>query len=188
MQDWFGSLTRLDVLGFEASPDHFAVVAATLAGAPSVDLRNVALIGADYAEPTVRLYRSGGSGKADSLFAVRGEDFDVVPAVRLSSVLAEYLAVHGPTPVVLRMNIEGAEEYVVDDLIEAGLVTSITGYYGMWDDVGKIDPDTDRRFRRRLRAVGIRTHTFNDRDYRDRLRMRVIRYDITTTLAAVRRG
>jgi len=67
-------------------------------------------------------------------------------------------------PVILRMNIEGAEQFVIQDLIDAGLHRSIDGYYGMWDDLSKVDPSAAKTFRRLLRDNGISTITFNDRD------------------------
>ena len=88
-------------------------------------------------------------------------------------------------PVILRMNIEGAEQFVIQDLLDSGLTASVDGYYGMWDDVSKIDPKADRRFRRLLRANGITNVTFNDRDLPYRLRRFAIRTDIETS---IRRG
>ncbi|MFA5882883.1 MAG: hypothetical protein WDA60_03435 [Acidimicrobiia bacterium] len=187
VRHWLGDRTDLSVLGFEASPEHFPVVQAAYADAP-VDFRNVALVGPDHPSDVVRLYRSGGSGKADSLFAERGEEFDTVPAVRLSAVLEEFFAEHGRQPLLVRMNIEGAEEFVIDDLVDSGLVEQVAGFYGMWDDLGKIDPARDAAFRRTLRAHHIHTVTFNDRDYGHRFRLWAVRYDMNTALVAAAAG
>jgi hypothetical protein len=82
------------------------------------------------------------------------------------------------------MNIEGAEHFVIDDLLDARLHTSIDGYYGMWDDLSKIDPNDDSRFRQLLRDYRISKLTFNDRDLPFWLRRYAIRTDIETSIRA----
>lgn len=173
---WFGE--RMMAIGFEASPQYAADVAKALAEFP-VEVRQEALVGPDHEGPTIRLYRAGGDGRGDSLFAERGADYDDVPAVRLSTVLAQWPPYY---PVLLRMNIEGAEQFVIDDLIEAGMINRIAGFYGMWDDLAKIDPDRDAQFRQLLRRHRIHPVTFNDRDLGHPLRMWAIRYDMATHL------
>jgi len=98
--------------------------------------------------------------------------------------MQRFLDDHGPMPIILRMNIEGAELFVVEDLIAAGMTKMIAGYYGMWDDLSKIDVRRDREFRRLLRMHSIATLTFNDRDSEVPLRLSAIRYDIVTSLIA----
>ena len=164
MRRWFGDRYELHVLGFEASAEHVRDASAALADLDLVRLHHAALVGPDHVGDEVRLYKDGGDGKGDSLFAARGEEYEMAPARRLSQVLAAEGYVLGEIPVILRMNIEGAEQGVIEDLLDAGLHTSVDGYYGMWDDLSKIDPDADRRFRRLLRDHRISTITFNDRD------------------------
>jgi hypothetical protein len=106
--------------------------------------------------------------------------------VRLSEVLGRFYKAHGEVPTLLRMNIEGAEPFVIDDLIAHGIRSKISGFYGMWDDISKIDPSKDAIFRRVLRANAIRTVTFNDRDIGHPLREWCIRYDLATSLLADR--
>jgi len=182
MQRWFADRYELHILGFEASGEHFRDASTELADVEGVRLHHVALVGPDHVGEEVRLYKTGGGGHGDSLFAARGENYDVVPARRLSQVLADEGYVLGELPVILRMNIEGAEQFVIDDLIDAGLHASIDGYYGMWDDLSKIDPAADRRFRRLLRDHRISTVTFNDRDLDFRLRRHAIRTDVATSV------
>jgi hypothetical protein len=182
VSQWFGDSVRL--VGYEASSEHFAAAERNLRDVPRTELRHAALVGPDYPDSTVRLYKAGGDGRADSLFAERGSDFEEVPAVRLSQELADYYTAEGPVPTVVRMNIEGAELFVVEDLVAAGVADAVCGYYGMWDDLSKIDPDRDRQFRRLLRANRIRTVPFNDRDLGHRLREWAIRYDLATSLAS----
>ena len=177
---------RAAMIGFEASDEHCAAARQTLAGIVGLDLRHGALVGPDNSEPSVRLYKAGGGGRGDSLFAERGEPFELVQAVRLSDVLREFYDTHGDVPTLIRMNIEGAEVFVVEDLIRSGMRSKVSGFYGMWDDLSKIDRRKDAEFRELLRRNDIHTVTFNDRDLGHSLREWAIRYDLTTSLLADR--
>jgi hypothetical protein len=187
MDEWFSTRYDLEILGFEAGGEHVADARSALADVAGVELDHVALVGPDHVGDEVELYLSGGQsrGKGDSLFSTRGQRSETVPARRLSKVLADRGCSFDTMPVILRMNIEGAEQFVIQDLLDTGLTASIDGYYGMWDDVSKIDPKADKRFRRLLRANGITNVTFNDRDLPYRLRRFAIRTDIETS---IRRG
>ncbi len=66
-----------------------------------------------------------------------------VPALRLSRFISQNEAISPDAIVTLRMNIEGAETFVIEDLRDAGLIGRIDGFYGMWDDLYKIDPALD---------------------------------------------
>jgi hypothetical protein len=186
MQSWFGDRCKLQLVGFEASSEHCRDAAANLADLSRLDLRNAALVGPDAGTDWVKLYKSAGRGKADSLFRDGGAGYELAPAERLSTVLlreyGEWLA-HGA--VLLRMNIEGSEYDVIDDLVRSGVHARIDGYFGMWDDVSKLDPAKDRLFRRLLKAVGIKTVTFNDRDLPHPIRRLAIRVALDS---AIRRG
>ncbi len=181
MRQWFGDRYELEVLAFEAGSEHVSDASAALADL-GVKVHHVALVGPDHVGDEVRLHKGGGGGKGDSLFAARGDDFEVVPARRLSQLLADGGYDLDKIPVILRMNIEGAEQFVIDDLLDAGLEQSIDGYYGMWDDLSKIDPAADARFRTLLTSHGISPVTFNDRDLHFTLRRYAIRYDIETSI------
>ena len=184
MYKWFADRYELHVLGFEASAEHFRKVSVVLGDLDHGRLHQVALVGPDHVGDEVRLYKAGGEGEGDSLFATRGEEYESVPAQRLSQVLADEGYVLSKTPVILRMNIEGAEHFVIEDLIDAGLNIFIDGYYGMWDDLSKIDPNADGRFRQLLRDHQISNITFNDRDLPVWLRRYAIRADIETSVRA----
>ena len=80
------------------------------------------------------------------------------------------------------MNIEGAEYDVIEDLVESQLARYISGYYGMWDDVSKIDMQRDDRFRAFLAKNQIHPFTFNGRDIPWAVRMSCIEYDINTSV------
>lgn len=180
MHEWF---PQAALIGFEASAEHYEKASAGLADITGLELRQEAVVGPDHQDQTITLYKTGGDGKGDSLFAERGSVTETVPAVRLSSVLAD----HPGLPVILRMNIEGAELYVIEDLIAAGMLGRVAGFYGMWDDLSKIDPAEDRRFRRLLAEHHIRPITFNDRDCPYPRRLKAIRGDMASQLVRATR-
>lgn len=183
VRSWLSSKYELRILAFEASPAHYRAALENLSWVPELDLRHAALVSPDWTYPTARLYRSGGEGRGDSLFSQRGEGFDEVAAVRLSDVLAQEDVLG--MAVILRMNIEGSEKAVLDDLAEARLLGAIDGFYGMWDDLERIDPVAGGEFRRQLRAQRVRPFTFNERDLRVGLRRWAIR---THMVASIRQG
>ena len=82
------------------------------------------------------------------------------------------------------MNIEGSEVDVIQDLVESGLAKHIDGYFGMWDDMSKINQKKDDEFRLFLRNHHIHPFTFNERDFMAPLRVKAIRYDIATAIRA----
>jgi hypothetical protein len=152
------------MLAVEASPAHFAVAREQLADVP-VRLVNAALVGPDCDASTVRLYRTA-RGTADSLFG-KGEHDDV-KAVRLSTLIPS------DRVALVRMNVEGSELDIVEDLLDAGV--PVAGWYGMWDDAER--KGRAERLRQLMREYGIRTITFNERDTRWRIRLWAIRHDI----------
>jgi FkbM family methyltransferase len=173
---WFGGRVNLQMIGFEAGASQYQDAERNLADIP-VDLRRAALVGPDHLAGTVTFY-VGGNDRGHSLFPGRGDEVDSVPAVHLSEVIREA----DVDRIILRMNIEGAEEFVIDDLIANSLTGRVAGFYGMWDDLWKLDAPRDRAFRKKLRANGIEHVTFNDRDLDHRLRRAAIRFDIETSL------
>ena len=189
---WFAARCDLHMVGFEASGEHWHEAAANLADLRGLDLRHLALVGPDAPAGPVKLFKSGGEGKADSIYREQASvvtpepRYEVVPAERLSDVLRrDFGSWLDEVPVLLRMNIEGAEYDVIEDLVHSGLAPLIDGYYGMWDDTSKFDPNKDRRFRRMVKQAGIRTVTFNDRDLSHRPRRLAIRLALDL---GIRRG
>jgi hypothetical protein len=182
MDDWFGDQYELQLVGFEASAEHHRDALENLADLEHLDLRQLALVGPDATEDHVRLYKGARDGKADSLHRA-GPRYEVVPAERLSTVLErDYGAWLTDAPLLLRMNIEGSEYDVIADLVRSGMSARIDGYFGMWDDVSKLDPERDRAFRRLLKDNRISSVTFNDRDLRHGLRRRAVRLALDTSL------
>ncbi len=181
---WFGR--RLHIIAFEANPKHYAAATKSLAGIAHLDLRNEALVGHRFSDPVVRLYMAGGNGTGDSLFSERGETYEEVRASHLSEILQEE-PIADSAPILIRMNIEGAEIFVIEDLVQADMADRIAGFYGMWDDLSKIDYVRDAAFRKLLHDKGIATVTFNDRDMGHRLREWSIRYDMVTSMGSARR-
>ena len=184
---WLGGRFDVRIVAFEAGSRQFAVAREALADVPGLDLRHEALVGPEHAGATITLHRSPG-GYADSIFAAGGNDREDVPATRLSAVLLSEHARHDG-PVVVRMNIEGAELAVLEDLVAAGLDARVDGWYGLWDDVGRIDARLETRFARLLAERDISPLTFNGRDVGYALRRLAIRIDLATSIrSGERRG
>ncbi len=169
-----------DAYGFEASERSFRVASRDLGELPGVELFHVALVHDVPGEGTVRLYRSARS-IADSLHRTN-DSYEEVPARRLSDWLVDRRIDLDHAICLLRMNIEGAEFDVLRDLVEQGLAHKVDGYYGMWDDLSKLDEAGDRGFRAYLDRHGIHPLTFNGRDMAWGMRRWCIRYDVGTSL------
>jgi FkbM family methyltransferase len=176
-----------EAFGFEANQESFRQVNEKFVGKGHVSVFHKALCNAAPPHGTIRLYHDGRGGTGDSLYRP-GDSFEDVEAVRLSDWLRERHIALEDRICLLRMNIEGAEYDVVQDLVEHGLAAHIDGYYGMWDDISKIDIERDAEFRAFISRNDIRPFTFNRRDLKWRVRMKCIEYDMnTSTLAGLRR-
>ena len=183
VDEWFSDSCDLTILAFEANGASFAAANEALHDIESLDLRHEALVGPAHEGETVELHLDGEAGKGDSLFAARGEVVEVVLARRLTDVLRTDYPWYDSAALLIRMNIEGAEMFVIEDLQDAGMVDDVDGFYGMWDDLSKIDPDLDVVFMALLRGSGITTVTFNDRDMPYRLRMSAVRRSMIAAIA-----
>lgn len=189
MLEWFGRGQGLIVYGFEANPVYFECASRLFENRPNVELINAAVVGPDHIGATVDLFLDGSAGLGDSLFAKRGSGLTVkVPAIKLSEFIKARRLDQAGKPIILRMNIEGAELFVLQDLIDAGMTSVVSGWYGLWNDCAKIDPKLDRDLQQAKVASGIENFTFNDRDSRGRyarFREAVIRYDLATSIMPV---
>ena len=184
MHEWFGRRWPLRIVGIEASGAHCEAARAHLSDIPRLVVRHAALVGPGHGGETATLFLHSASGR-DATLLVPSAHAETVPAVHLSSILmTELMPPHEDALVVIRMNIEGSEDDVIADLVSRGMHARVAGWFGMWDDLAKRDPERARAFRRRLRDAGIRTFTFNGRDMRHRIRRLAIRLAIDAALRA----
>ena len=175
-------LTRkFHVYGFEASKESFEQARKKLAHLKTVNLFHKALCNLDAPDSRIKLYKDMRRGLGDSLYR-RSDSYEEVEAVRFSDWLREHNIALENIICLLRMNIEGAEYDVLKDLVARDLASRIDGFYGMWDDLSKIDKARDREFLTFLAAHNIHPFTFNGRDLEWRLRLRCIEYDINTSV------
>ncbi len=174
--------THYRAVGFEASQTFYKEAQQNTAHLPHVEMVHAALCYQIPRGNTVRLYLSPADGRASSLYRTSFGVYEEVPAIRLSDWIQDQDVDLTRTVLILRMNIEGAETEVIRDLLETGLAEYVDGYFGMWDDVAKDDPEKGKAFLNLLNQAGIRPFTFNDRDFRSDWRMRCIAYALDTAL------
>jgi hypothetical protein len=133
----------------------------------------------------IKVYKdSKGTGGGNSIYRPYFGDYEEVKAIRFSDWLYKNNINLKNSICILRMNIEGAEFDVISDLIENGLTDYIDGYFGMWDDVLKINAYRDYKFRNLLAKNAISPFTFNGRDFCFGFRLKCIEYEINTSIQA----
>ena len=132
----------------------------------------------------LKLYTDGSDGIGNSVYRKGSGHWVEVEAVCLSDWIQAHHLDLKQHVCLLRMNIEGAEIDVITDLVESNLASSIDGYFGLWDDMSKIDATEDENFRRLLTRNRIHPCTFNGRDLEHRFRMRCIAYEVHTAVLA----
>ncbi len=174
--------TRYRAVGFEAGHTFYEEARHHTAHLPNVELIHAALCYHIPEGNTVRLYLSPADGRASSLYRENFGVYEEVPAMRLSEWIKAQNVDLTRTILLLRMNIEGAEVEVIQDLLDSGLANQVDGYFGLWDDVAKDDPERGKAFLNILKRTGIRPFTLNDRDFRSAWRMRCIAYALETAL------
>jgi len=181
LSKWLANFPNLRLVGFEAHPEYYEAACQTVGDLPRIELLNQALVGPGQGA-TVQLNLNGGSGVGDSLIRRVGEESISVETSRLS----EYLRKVGFKPqqdiLLVRMNIEGAEVFVLEDMIDADLISAVDGFYGYWDDPYKIGGEFAQRFDALMNRLRIETVPFNDIDSRSILRRALIKYDIATSI------
>ena len=166
--------------GFEANSDSYQQAKTKFAGKQNVKMVHAALCAEDPSSGKIRLYKMSG-GMGDSIYRPT-DSYEEVDATRFTTWLSDNRIVLDHNICLLRMNIEGAEYDVIKDLVDAGMANNIDGYYGMWDDLSKIDVDRDDEFRAFLSRNRISPCTFNGRDMNLPLRQKCIDYDIDTSI------
>lgn len=170
--------------GFEASTDFFNQARQSLGEKDNLHLTNAALCGTVPAGGSIKLYKGGGDGLGSSVYRDTLGDYEEVQAVRFSDWIKGHDLDLKTSICLLRMNIEGSERDVLEDLADSGLAQHIDGYFGMWDDLSKIDRNRDDEFRAFLMRHRIHPFTFNGRDLWYPFRIAAIEYDIATAVQA----
>lgn len=190
VREWFGHLRNLTIYGFEANPDYHADAEALFSGDSRVKIINAAVVGPDHTSERVTLNIGGKlNGLGDSLFKKHDRHTSAieVAAIRLSEFMRREGIDRSDAAVIIRMNIEGAELHVLRDLNQAGLISRIDGWYGLWNDCSKIDPVLGHELEKLKSTASIENVSFNDRDSRGkyaRLKEALIRYDIETMIGS----
>lgn len=174
--------TNYKAFGFEASRLFYQEVKSKYIHKRNVKIINNALCFDLPKTGKVKLFIDPEGGEGNSIYRKHFRKFEEVAAVRFSDWIQRNNIDLSKSVCLLRMNIEGAEYDVIKDLVDSRLAENIDGYYGMWDDVSKIDISRDKEFRALLAKHDISSITFNGRDLKDPLRMECIRYDIRTSL------
>lgn len=152
-----------NIYAFEANPQSYRVAVNNVKSIAQLSFFNLALVNKVPESGLVRLYTSK-KGLGDSIYRAEKGSFVEVPAVRLSDFIREHnIPIHNSINII-RMNIEGCEFDVMKDLAENDLVKYFDGFYGMWDDVGKIDYEKDKEFRKLLKRLNVHPFPFNGRD------------------------
>lgn len=172
-----------EAYGFEASQESFKQVATKFANKAHVHLINKALVNNIPIGGKIKLYKDMKIGIGDSIYRQTAK-YEEVEALRLSDFLLENHLLEDNKIVLMRMNIEGAEYDVIQDLIGNNLFNYIDGYFGMWDDIIKIDIKMDAEFRVLLSKYQIHNFTFNGRDMSRYIlfRRKCIKYHIHTRI------
>ncbi|MDJ0799802.1 MAG: FkbM family methyltransferase [Calothrix sp. MO_167.B12] len=172
---------NFEAYGFEANQESFEQIAKKFADRENVQLIHKALVHNLPSNGKIKLYKDMGSGLADSIYR-HTTQYEEVECMRLSDFLIESRLIKDNRIVLLRMNIEGAEYDVIQDLVENKLNNCIDGYFGMWDDVSKIDIGRDAEFRTFLAKHQINSFTFNGRDLYWSFRRKCIVYHMHTRI------
>lgn len=159
------------IYAFEANPDSYQKAKKTILDIPNAEIFNYALVQNIPPSGVVRLYL-GSNSTEDSLYRVNDTNSIDVPALKFSDFLKN--TNFSESINLLRMNIEGAENDIIQDLVEADLLDNFAGFYGMWDDLSKIDFEKDLKFRTLLKEKNITPFTFNGRDMRFSIRKNLI--------------
>ncbi len=172
---------KFNCYAFEACQESFEKAQEILANRENVKLINKALCYQIPIDGKIRLYKDKKVGLGNSLYR-QSETYEETEATRLSDWLHQNNIDLQNYICLLRMNIEGAEYEVLQDLVNSGLAKYIDGYYGMWDDLSKINRQRDEEFRAFLSDHQIDSVTFNGRDLNWFFRIKCIEYDINTSV------
>ena len=169
------------IYAFEANPDSYNIAINNCNHINELKLYNLALVNKIPESGQIKLFR-GGNGLGDSIYRTEMNSFIEVKAKKLSEIIRnENVELDGSIN-ILRMNIEGCEFDVIENLIENDLIKHFDGFYGMWDDVSKIDIERDRKFRKVLKEANVYPFPFNGRDMMHKRRKILIRKSLENSI------
>jgi len=166
--------------GFDASQESYVQVRKKFDKKKNVWIFKRAFCNCNTVDGKIKLYHHD-DGLGDSVYR-KGTSFEEVKSSKFSDWLLENEVILCDKICLIRMNIEGAEYDVLKDLVECGLYKYIDGYFGMWDDLSKIDRQRDKAFRNFLLKHKIYPITFNGRDLGFSLRIKCIQYEVETCI------
>lgn len=162
------------IFAFEANPKIFNHANDHCRQIENLKFHNLALVSEVPESGHVKLYISDLVG-GDSIYREEeSESYLEVKAKKLSDVIRDENVKLNEGINIIRMNIEGSEYDVIQDLIESDLIKYFDGFYGMWDDVFKIDEEKYKVFQKMLKKLNIYPFPFNGRDMHHKKRKELI--------------
>jgi hypothetical protein len=170
---------RFEAFGLEARRDSFLQVHRKLGGLDNVRIVHTAVCYPAPSDGKIKLYIATNDGMGDSIHRP-GTSYEVVPGTRLTDFLEDNNIALGERVTLLRMNIEGAEYDVINDLIDSGNVSNIDGYSGTWDDMEYIDTQRAAELRSLVKQHRIYRFPFSGQDLKWPVRTKCIEYYFRT--------
>lgn len=165
------------IFAFEANPVSYDIAANNMSHIDGLKFFNLALVNKIPESGQIKLFTDE-TGYSDSIYRQEMNSFVEVEAKKLSDVIKNENVSLGECINIIRMNIEGCEFDVIEDLIENDLIKYFDGFYGMWDDVSKIDINKDKRFRKILKEANVFPFPFNGRDMKKDKRKKLIKQSL----------
>lgn len=147
------------IFAFEANPKTFNLANNNCSQIDNLKFHNLALVSKVPESGFAKLYTSTES-VADSIYREQ-KSYIEVEAKKLSDVIRDEDARLDESINIIRMNIEGSEYDVIEDLIESDLIKYFDGFYGTWDDVYKLSKEKYRKFQQTLKEVNVYPFPFN---------------------------
>ena len=168
------------IFAFEANPKTFNLAKNNISKIDNLEFKNLALVNKAPKSGLVKLYMSD-DGLGDSIHWASDLHIDV-EAKKLSDVIKNEGIRLVESINIIRMNIEGSEYDVIEDLIETDLIKYFDGFYGMWDDVFKQDKGKYIKFQKILKEIDVYPFPFNGRDMRFPNRKRLIKRSLKNSI------
>jgi len=169
------------IFAFEANPDSYNIAINNCNQIDELKLYNLALVNKIPKSGQIKLFTCN-NGLGDSIYRTELDSFMEVEAKRLSDVIKNENVKLDESINIIRMNIEGCEFDVIENLIDNDLIKYFDGFYGMWDDVSKIDIERDRRFRKVLKEANVYPFPFNGRDMKHKRRKSLINKSLRNSI------